>query len=59
MYLIFEVYFSFLLDIFFIYISILVFPPKTPYPFPLPLLTNSPTPIPGPGILLYWGIEPS
>jgi hypothetical protein len=56
-------FFSFLLDIFFIYLKMLspflVFPSENPLSsLPLPLLPNPPTPIPGPGISLYWGIEP-
>jgi hypothetical protein len=65
-------FFFFLLDIFFIYISnVIPFPcpsPKYPIPFSLPLLlwgcspTHPPThPLlpPHPGIPLHWGIEPS
>ena len=58
-----ELVFSFLLDIFFIYISNIIpfpsFPSENPLSPPLlPLLPNSLW-LPGPGNPLYWGIEPS
>jgi hypothetical protein len=44
----------FLLDIFFIYISIVI--PKVPYTLPLPCSSTHPLLLLGPGIPLYWGI---
>ena len=57
-------YLSFLLDIFFIYISNVIPFPCFPSENPLspPSSTCSPTlplPFPSPGIPLFWGIEPS
>jgi hypothetical protein len=46
-------FFSFILDIFFIYISNAI--PKAPYT-PLPFSPTHPLLLTGPGILLYWGI---
>jgi hypothetical protein len=56
--------YTFLLDIFFIYISYVIpfpsFPSKNPLsPLPSPCSPTHPFPLPGPGIPLYWGIEPS
>jgi hypothetical protein len=48
------IFFFFLLDIFFIYISNAI--PKVPYTFPLPGSPTHPLQLPGPGIPLYWGI---
>jgi hypothetical protein len=45
---------AFLLDIFFIYISIAI--PKAPYTLPPPCSPTHPFPLRGPGIHLYWGI---
>jgi hypothetical protein len=46
---------TFLLDIFFIYISNAI--PKAPYALPPPLCSPThPLPVPGPGIPLSWGI---
>jgi hypothetical protein len=45
---------SFLLDIFFIYISNAI--PKVSYTLPQPCSQNHPLPLPGPGIPLYWAI---
>jgi hypothetical protein len=47
-------YFSFLLDIFFLYISNAI--PRSPIPNPRPDPKHPPLLIPGPGIPLYWGI---
>ena len=47
-------FFQFLLDIFFIYISNAI--PKVPYTLPLPCSPTHPLPLLGPGIPLYWGI---
>jgi hypothetical protein len=51
-----KIFFSktFLLDIFFIYISNAI--PKVPYTLPQPFSPTHPLPLPDPGILLYWGI---
>jgi hypothetical protein len=48
------VFFFFLLDIFFIYISNVI--PKVPYTLPLPCSPTHPLQLLGPGIPLYWGI---
>jgi hypothetical protein len=45
---------SFLLDIFFIYISNAI--AKAPYTLLLPCSPTHLLPLPGPGIPLYWGI---
>jgi hypothetical protein len=55
---------SFLLDIFFIYISNAIpfpsFPSKNPLSSPpSPCSSTHPLALPDPGIPLYWGIEPS
>jgi hypothetical protein len=55
---------SFLLDIFFIYISSIMafpgFPSETPlYPLPSPCSPTHPLLLPGPGIPLHLVIEPS
>jgi hypothetical protein len=47
-------FFFFLLDIFFIYISNAI--PKVPYTLPPPCSPTHPLPLLGPGIPLYWGI---
>jgi hypothetical protein len=47
-------FFSFLLDIFFIYISNAI--PKVPYTPTPPCSPIHPLPILGPGIPLYWGM---
>jgi hypothetical protein len=47
-------FFLFLLDIFFIYISNAI--PKVLYTFPPPCSPTHPFPFLGPGISLYWGI---
>jgi hypothetical protein len=49
-----EVFFNFLLDIFFIYISNAI--PKVPYTLPPPCSPTHPFPLLGPGIPLYWSI---
>ena len=56
--------FSFLLGIFFIYISNVIPLPHFPYKKPLshapsPCSPTHPLLLPGPGIPLHWGIEPS
>jgi hypothetical protein len=58
------IFYTFLLDIFFIYISNVILFPGFPSENPLspPLSACSPTHpllLPGPDIPLYWGIEPS
>jgi hypothetical protein len=50
-------FFTFLLDIFFIYISNTIL--KIPYTLPLPCSPTQPLLLPGPAIPLYWGIESS
>jgi hypothetical protein len=47
-------FFYFLLDIFFIYISNAIL--KVPYTLPLPCSPTHQLLLPGPGIPLYWGI---
>jgi hypothetical protein len=47
-------FFNFLLDIFFIYISNDI--PKVPYTLPPPCSPTHSLPLLGPGVLLYWGI---
>jgi hypothetical protein len=47
-------FFSFLLHIFFIYISNATL--KVPYTLPPPCFPTHPLLLPGPGIPLYWGI---
>jgi hypothetical protein len=49
-----SLYVSFLLDIFFIYISNAIL--KVPYTLLQPCSPTYPLPGPGPGIPLYWGI---
>jgi hypothetical protein len=48
------IFFNFLLDIFFIYISNAI--PKVPYTLPPPCSPNHLLPLLGPGVPLYWGI---
>jgi hypothetical protein len=47
-------FFSILLDIFFIYISNAML--KFPYTVPLPCSPTHPLPLLGPGVPLHWGI---
>jgi hypothetical protein len=49
------IFFQFLLDIFFIYISNAIL--KVPYTLPLPFSPTHPFPLLGPGIALYLGIQ--
>jgi hypothetical protein len=52
--IIFLILISFLLDVFFIYISNAI--PKVPYTLPPPCSSPHPLPLHGPGVPLYWGI---
>jgi hypothetical protein len=49
------IFFYFLLDIFFIYISNAI--PKAPYILHLPCSPTHLLPLPGPGIPLYWAYD--